>query len=85
VQFMTGKMVFEEPIPTPEPEKPRPGPDKNEEEEDEEESESGKASAQQLAPGGSTDVGAPASAIPHKPRGRPRKYPIGSGGKPVGG
>jgi hypothetical protein len=64
VHFMTGKMVFEEPQPVPPPE-PR-GPGKNEEPEDEEESESGKASAQQLAPGGSTDVERSASAIPVK-------------------
>jgi hypothetical protein len=67
VKFITGKMVFEEPAPVPEPEKPRPGPDRNEEE-DEEESESGKASAQQLAPGGSTDAERSASAIPVKKR-----------------
>ena len=61
VQFLAGRMVFEEPQPLPEPE-PR-GPGKNEEPEDDTE-ESGKASAQQLAPGGSTEAGAPASAIP---------------------
>ena len=65
VQFTTGRMVFEEPHPVAPPPEPRPGPDKNEEPEDEDEDkESGKASAQQLAPGGDTEVGAPASAIP---------------------
>ena len=69
VQFTTGKMVFEQPEPAPEPAR---GPGKNEEPEDEpEESESGKASAQQIAPGGSTGVAAAAPAIP---KGRPRKY-----------
>jgi hypothetical protein len=63
MQFTAGRMVFEQPDPVPQPDKPRPGPDKNEDEE-EDESESGKASAQQLAPGGSAGASAGAPPIP---------------------